>query len=352
MLEYVVSLAVVALCTAISVPLRTQLTLSTFAMLYLLGVILVSMYCRRGAAVLNALLSVTAFYYFCVPVHNSFVVEDYNYLITLAVMLVAALVISTLTFKIRAQAAGAIAAEIEIQTERARNALLSAVSHNIKTPLSSIYGSATSLIEEYDRMDAAQRRDLLESIASDSERLNRLVTNLLQMTRLSAGVELRRNWCPLEEVIGAALTRVEKVLEGRAVTTSVPTGLPLMFIDDVLIGEVFINILENAAKYTPPGAPIAISACESGQSVIITIRDHGLGFAGNEERVFEKFFRGPSDNVRGVGLGLTICRAIVERHGGAITATNSGGGGATLTIELPIGGVPPVLDAVVEGSVT
>src|SRR5436190_4603078 len=123
MLEYVVSLAVVALCTAISIPLRNQLQLSTFAMLYLLGVILVSMYCRRGAAVLNALLSVTAFYYFCVPVHNSFVVEDYNYLITLAVMLVAALVISTLTFKIRAQAADAIAAEIEIRTERARNAL-------------------------------------------------------------------------------------------------------------------------------------------------------------------------------------------------------------------------------------
>src|SRR5215510_8930933 len=112
--EYLISVAVVVICTAISIPLRSQLTLTTFAMLYLLGVILVSMRCRRKAAVLNALLSVTAFYYFCVPVHNSFVLEDSNYLITLVVMLIAALVISTLTFKLRAQAADVIKAEIAV----------------------------------------------------------------------------------------------------------------------------------------------------------------------------------------------------------------------------------------------
>src|SRR5262245_13798612 len=193
MFEYLASLAVVAICTAISIPLRSQLTLSTFAMLYLLGVLVVSMRFRRGAAVLNALLSVTAFYYFCIPVHNSFVLEDYNYIITLAVMLGTALVISTLTFEIRAQAANAINAEIAIQTERARNALLSAVSHDIKTPLSSIYGAATSLLEEKDRLDPSQREDLIESIAADSERLNRVVTNLLEMTRLDSGVELHRD---------------------------------------------------------------------------------------------------------------------------------------------------------------
>jgi two-component system, OmpR family, sensor histidine kinase KdpD len=183
MLEYLISLGVVALCTAISIPLRLRFTLSTFAMLYLLGVIVVSMHCRRRAAVLNALLSVTAFYYFCVPVHDSFALEDYNYIITLIVMLITALVISTLTFKIRAQAADAINAEIAIQTERTRNALLSAVSHDIKTPLASIYGAATSLLEEGARLGQAQRQDLIESIATESERLNRVVSNLLEMTR-------------------------------------------------------------------------------------------------------------------------------------------------------------------------
>jgi K+-sensing histidine kinase KdpD len=353
MLEYFISVGVVALCTAISIPLRLRLALTTFAMLYLLGVILVSMRCRRRAAVLNALLSVTAFYYFCVPVHDSFVLEDYNYVITLIVMLIAALVISTLTFKIRSQAAAAIKAEIAIQTERTRNALLSAVSHDIKTPLASIYGAATSLLEESERLDHSQREDLIESIATESERLNRVVSNLLEMTRLESGIELRRDWYPLEEIIGAALTRVEKLLRGRKVTTTIPAELPLMFVDDVLIEEVLTNVLENAGKYTAPGTPIEISVVESGAKVMIFVRDHGPGFtAGEEEQVFEKFFRSKSRDIRGAGLGLAICRAIVQRHEGYITAANRPGGGAVLTIELPVGGTPPVLDVLPESSLT
>jgi len=351
MLEYLISVGVVALCTAISIPLRSRLVLSTFAMLYLLGVIVVSMRCRRRAAVLNALLSVTAFYYFCLPVHDSFVLEDYNYEITLVVMLIAALVISTLTFKIREQAAEAINAEIAIQTERTRNALLSAVSHDIKTPLASIYGAATSMLEESERLDHSQRQDLIESIATESERLNRVVSNLLEMTRLEAGIELRRDWYPLEEIIGAALTRVEKLLRGRKVTTTIPPQLPLVFVDDVLIQEVLTNVLENAGKYTAPGTPIEILVVESGTKIMIFVTDHGPGFtSGEEEQVFEKFFRGKSPDIRGAGLGLAICRAIVQRHEGRITASNRPQGGAVLAIELPIGGTPPVLDVLPESS--
>jgi K+-sensing histidine kinase KdpD len=349
MSEYLISVAVVVLCTIVSVALRSRLALSTFAMLYLLGVIAVSMRCRRPAAVLNALLSVTAFYYFCVPVHDSWVLEDSNYVIPLTVMLIAALVISTLTFKIRAYAAGAIQAEIAIQTERTRNALLSAVSHDIKTPLASIYGAATSLLEENDRLDDARRHDLIESIAAESERLNRVVTNLLEMTRLDAGIDLHCDWYPLEEILGAALTRVEKLLQGRTVTTTIPPELPMIHVDDVLIEEVFTNILENAAKYTPQDTPIEISAIESEKNVLVSVRDHGSGLAaGDEQRVFEKFFRGKNQGVRGVGLGLAICRAIVQRHDGNITAANGRGGGAVFTVELPIGGAPPVVDTIPE----
>src|SRR5262245_4990816 len=353
MAEYLISIAVVAACTVISIPVRTHFALSTFAMLYLLGVIAVSMQCRRPAAVLNALLSVTAFYYFCVPVHDSFVLEDSNYIITLVVMLIAALVISTLTFKIRAQAADAINAEIAIQTERTRNALLSAVSHDIKTPLASIYGAATSLLEESERLDHLQRQDLIESIATESERLNRVVSNLLEMTRLEAGIQLRRDWYPLEEIIGAALTRVEKLLRGRKVTTTISSRLPLIIVDDVLIEEVLTNALENAGKYPPPGTPIDISVVESGAKVMVFVTDHGPGFtAGEEEQVFEKFFRGKSSDIRGAGLGLAICRAIVHRHEGHMTAANRPQGGAVLTIELPVGGTPPLLDVLPESSLT
>jgi two-component system sensor histidine kinase KdpD len=231
---------------------------------------------------------------------------------------------------------------------------LSAVSHDIKTPLASIYGAATSLLEEGVRLDESQRQDLIESIATEAERLNRVVTNLLEMTRLDAGVELNRDWYPLEEIVGAALTRVEKLLRGRTVTTTIPPGLPLIRVDDVLIEELFANLMENAAKYTAPGTPIEISAIENGQKILVFVRDRGPGFpSGDEQRIFEKFFRGKTEGIiRGAGLGLAICHAIVQRHQGTISASNRPGGGAVLTIELPVGGAPPTVAAMPETSLT
>src|SRR5262249_6827112 len=160
------------------------------------------------AAILNAVASVTAFYYFSVPFHDSFVLQDSNYLITLLGMLVVALVVSTLTFRLRAEAAKVIDAEIAVQTEQTRNSLLSAVSHDIKTPLASIYGAATSLLEEEQRIEASERHELIQSIADEAQRLNHVVTNLLEMTRLDAGSEIKRDWYPMEEIIGAALSRL------------------------------------------------------------------------------------------------------------------------------------------------
>jgi two-component system sensor histidine kinase KdpD len=350
-LDYVISVAVVALCTAISLPLRSVLETSTFAMLYLLGVLVVSMRCHRRAAILNALLSVTAFYYFCIPIHNTLVVEDSNYLITLIAMLVVALVISTLTFKVQSQAAEAMKAEIAIQTERTRNSFLSAVSHDIKTPLASIYGAATSLLEEEGRLLPADRRELIESISNEAERLNRVVTNLLEMTKLDAGVELRRNWYPVEEIVSGALARLEKTLHGHRVEVQIPPDLPLIWVDDVLLEQVFMNLLENVAKYTPEGTPVEVTAVQDGQNVVVSVRDRGPGFSpGDESRVFEKFFRGKSDGVRGVGLGLAICRAIVQRHQGTISAANRLDGGVIVSLELPIGGAPPNVEAVPESA--
>jgi K+-sensing histidine kinase KdpD len=351
MFEYVMSVAVVALCSAIAVALRARFDPPTFAMLYLLGVVGVSMRCRRSAAVLNAFASVTAFYYFSVPYNDSFVLQDSNYLITLVAMLVVALVISTLTFKVRAQAAKVIEAEIAFKTEQSRNSLLSAVSHDIKTPLASIYGAATSLLEEEQRFEQAERHELIQSIADEAQRLNHVVTNLLEMTRLDAGAEIKRDWYPLEEIIGGALSRLETALRGRTVMTSISPSLPLICVDEVLIEQVFINILENAVNYTPPGSPIEITAELEGANIIVLVRDSGPGFRQGEElRVFEKFVRGGTNNIRGAGLGLPIARAILQRHEGTISASNSRRGGAILTIELPIGGIPPRLQPAAEGT--
>jgi K+-sensing histidine kinase KdpD len=349
LLDYVISVGVVALCTAISIPLRSTLAPPTFAMVYLLGVIVVSIRCRKPAAVLSAILSVTAFDYFCVPFHDSLFLEDSNYIVTLVAMLVVALVISTLTFKIRMQNAAAMKAELAIQTERARNSLLSSVSHDIRTPLASIYGSATSLLETEEGLTPSTRRELTESIAREASRLNHVVGNLLDMTRLDAGAELKRDWYPLEEIVGSALTRLETALRGRVVTANIPRELPLIYVDDVLLQQVFVNLLENAVNYSPCGAPIEISALHDGTRLLIFVRDKGPGIpAGDEERVFEKFYRGKTNGVRGGGLGLAICRAIIERHKGKIVACNGTGGGATITIELPLGGTPPAIPAMSE----
>jgi len=365
--EYLISISAVAICSAISILLRSRVAQTNLAIIYILGVLAVSVRCSRRPALLNAFSMVAAFHYFCVPPFDSFKLNDDSDLITILGMLIVALVTTTLTVKIRNQAAEAMEreeqtrelfrlrqeAEIEVQNERTRNALLSAVSHDIKTPLASIYGAATSLLEEEARLDSDARRELVESISDDAERLNRVVTNLLEMTRLNAGLQPARDWYPLEEIIGSALTRLEKSLRGRQITANVAPDLPLVYVDGVLLEQVFVNLLENVAKYTPKGGHVKIVAESNGSKIAVSIEDQGPGFApGDEAHLFDKFFRGKVEGVRGVGLGLAICKAIVEIHDGTITAANSPLGGAVVRFELPVGGVPPDMTTTSESSIS
>lgn len=320
-------------------------------MIYIFGVLVVSVRYGRNAAVLNAVLGVTAFYYFCVPLHDSFVLEDSSYLITLSATLAVALVISGLVERVRAQGDKVRDAELRIRTESMKNSLLSAVSHDIKTPLAAIYGAATSFLEEEDRLDRTQVRGLIAGIAGEAERMNRVVTNILEMTRLEGGIEMRKDWYPLEEIVGAALSRFESALAERPVTVDIPRDLSLVCVDDVLLEEVFVNLVDNFLKYTDAGTPLRIDALRTDKTIRITVQDKGRGFpSGAEERVFEKFFRGQTGGVRGAGLGLAICRAIVGAHHGTIRARTLADGGALIFIELPIGEAPPDLTELAEGS--
>jgi K+-sensing histidine kinase KdpD len=337
---------VVAVCSAISVVLRTRLTLTDLAMIYLLGVTAVAMKASRRVAIFTSILSVFAFHYFCVPLFDSFVLVDRIYISTLLAMLAVSLVISGLASRMRSEASAARDAEIRIEMERMKNSLLSSVSHDLKTPLSSIYGAATSLLEQGDRLESEDRRDLARNIASEAERLNRVVSNVLEMTRIDAGVEIRKDWQSVEEIVGAALAHTDSALSGRPIQTRIPADMPLIRVDDVLIQQVLINLFENIAKYTPEDSPVEIRAYYTEDSIILCIQDYGPGFPpGDEERIFEKFFRGRGDNERGVGLGLTICRAIIRAHDGTIRAANRRSGGAEIFIELPIGGRQPQIIA-------
>ncbi len=233
-------------------------------------------------------------------------------------------------------------AALRAKTEELRSGLLSAVSHDLRTPLATITGAATTLRASSD-LPVEQRRELLDAICEEAERLERLVANLLDMTRLDSGtVEPKREWVPLDEVVGGALTRLERRLAGRPVKTSIAPDLPLVSLDPVLVQQLFVNLLENAAKYTPTRTEIEIRASREGGTLVVDVADRGPGIPpGDEERVFERFHRGAHAGVRGVGLGLPIARAIAQVHGGRLVAANRPGGGAVLRLTLPIGAPPP-----------
>jgi two-component system sensor histidine kinase KdpD len=235
-------------------------------------------------------------------------------------------------------------AHLRSETERLRNSLLSAVSHDLRTPLATITGSASALVEQEAGLDAAARRELAQAIQEEAERLNRLVHNLLEMTRLeSGGIHVRKDWHPLEEVVGSALERMEKYLGARQVMIDLPPDLPLVPLDPLLIEQVLINLLDNATKYTPEASPIEITAFVENRVLHVVVADRGPGFApGEETRVFDKFYRGQEAGTRsGAGLGLAIARGIVEAHGGLIAAEGRPGGGALFRFTLPLAAEPP-----------
>ncbi len=237
-------------------------------------------------------------------------------------------------------------AQVKVKTEQLRSSLLSSVSHDLRTPLATMAGAATCLLDAESRLSEISRRELLQSVVDESRRLSRLVDNLLDMTQLESGsIHVKREWHVLEEIVGSALHHVREQLARHSISTQLPANLPMVHVDGVLFEQVFVNLLENAARYTPPESRIEITARENPAGVEIHVSDNGSGLPrGVESRLFEKFVRGESavpDGRRGVGLGLAICRGIVQAHGGSINARNLATGGADFAISLPCHLRPP-----------
>jgi len=223
-------------------------------------------------------------------------------------------------------------------TEKLQTALLNSISHDLRTPLVSITGALSSLREESLALDHEARDSLLETAHEEAERLNRLVGNLLNMTRLEANaIHLRREPCDIQDVIGAALEQLGDRLQKRPVEVNLPPDLPLVSLDFALFGQALVNLLDNAVKYSPPDARIEIDVSQTQDAVIIKICDLGIGIPREDlERVFDKFYRVQRpESVSGTGLGLAISRGIVETLGGTIRANNRPGGGTIITLTLP-----------------
>lgn len=229
-------------------------------------------------------------------------------------------------------------ARVQAETEQVRSSLLSGVSHDLKTPLAAIAGASSTLLES-DSMDRSTQRELLETVADEATRLNRLLENILQMSRLDAGGSVpNRQWHVLEEIVGSALHRTRKALAEHRVIVSIDENLPLISVDGLQMEQVFVNLLENATRYTPSGTEIKIAAFTDDSAVCIVFSDTGPGIPpGSEERIFDKFYRAAKDDAgRGSGLGLAICRAIIKTHGGRMIAKNRPTGGAEFVIRLPL----------------
>lgn len=348
--EYGFAVLSVALCSAICFAMFPHFELTNLVMVYLLGTLAVATRGSRGPAALSSVLSVLCFDFFFVQPRFTLSVSDAQYVWTFAVMFTVAMIISHLTVRLREEAESARQeeqrstwllekakkAEVEAETERLRSSLLSSVSHDFRTPLTAIVGSVGALLEKEEIQKNPATRELLENVQEEGERLSRLVQNLLEVTRLESGaVRIRKELYPLEEVVGSALGRVEKLSRGRAINVNLPEDLPLVPMDAILVEQVLINLLENGIKHTPSETALDIVAGVEGGSVWVTISDRGRGLKEDElERVFDKFYH---DNASpGAGLGLAICRAVVAAHGGRIWAENRSEAGAVFKFTLPL----------------
>jgi two-component system sensor histidine kinase KdpD len=229
-------------------------------------------------------------------------------------------------------------------TERLQTALLNSISHDLRTPLASITGALSTLKEDNQKSAESgtviprYHKELLENALSEADRLNRLVSNLLDMTRLESGaLKMTREPVDVQDLIGTALAQTNKRLEGHPLTIHIPPDLPLVEGDFLLLLQVLENLLDNAVKYSPPQGPVEVYADRVHKEIHLTIADHGLGIPeGDLKRIFDKFYRVQRpDGVTGTGLGLSICKGIVEAHGGRIWAQNRAEGGSTLTFTLP-----------------
>jgi two-component system sensor histidine kinase KdpD len=236
--------------------------------------------------------------------------------------------------------------QLEADAERLRNSVLSALSHDLRTPLTALVGTADALAASHGDV-SEKARDMAIAIRDQAQAMTRLLNNLLDMARMQAGkVRLNREWQLIEDVVSSSLHLMRSALDGRAVRVEPAPHMPLVEFDAVLIERVLCNLLENAVKYSAPGTPLDILAFARDGFAGVAVCDRGQGFVAEDiDRVFDMFERGRAESpTSGVGLGLAICRSVMNAHGGDIRAANREGGGACVTIRLPLGNPPAVED--------
>lgn len=341
---FFVGAGVVGLAAALNWVLFGPGDTADVGMVFLLGVVVIALRFGFWPSLATAGLSGIAFAYFFAPPIFQLAISDLTHLVTFLVLLGIAVVVSELARRVRVQARESEQRRAEVERERMRNTLLSSVSHDLRTPLASIIGAASSLATQGDSLPPGTRGELVSSILREAERLNRHIRGLLDMTRLESGpVVLQRDWEAVEDLLGATLDRMGPMLSAHEVTTRVAADLPMVSMDAQLVAQVLTNLIENAVKYSDPGTRIEIDARATEADLVVEVADRGCGIpAEAAEQVFEKFVRLDGGRRReGSGLGLTVCRAILQLHGGTIRIAGREGGGTCVRFTLPLDGTPP-----------
>jgi len=342
---YAWALAAVAACTAAGMAMRGRFDLVNIAMVYLLAVVVVAWRYSRGPTILATILGVAAFDFLFVPPQGTFTVDDVQYLLTFAIMLTVGLIISALRESVRRQAGAQAKLELRAETERVRSALLASISHDLRTPLAVMSGASSTLAERGERMGAEERAALARSVFDQARDMSERVAKLLDMTRLEAGaIELERDWDSLPDIAGAVLRRLADRTATHRVVVDLPDDLPLLRVDATLIEQVLANLLDNAVRHTPAGTVVQLRARRGDREVVVSVEDFGPGLPDQDiERLFDKFHRAAAEGTpAGMGLGLSICRAIVVLHGGRLWAERIAGGGLAFRFTLPVEPAPAV----------
>ena len=341
---YAWAVAATALCSLAGMAMRPRFDLVNVAMVYVLAVVVVALRFTRGPAISTAVLSVLSFDVIFVPPQGALTVDDVQYLLTFAIMLGVALVISRLTEDVRRRARAQADLAVEAETERIRSALLASISHDLRTPLAVMAGASSSLAEHGEKLRPEDRAALARSVFEQAREMSGHVSKVLQMTRLETGaIALDRDWASLGEIAGSALHQLAERLAGHRVILEIPADLPLVRVDAALAEQALANLLENAARHTPAGTVVRLRALRSGGEIVVSVENFGGDLPDADlERIFAKFERGEMEAGGGMGLGLAICRAIVRLHGGRAWAERIAGGGIAFRFSLPVEEAPGI----------
>ena len=230
--------------------------------------------------------------------------------------------------------------EILQRTDALRAALISSVSHDLRTPLTSIKAAASSLLQDDVQWDEESRRSFTLAIEHEADRLNRLVENLLDISRIEGGaLHPEKEWYPIDELLHDVLDRMQPLVQGRQLALNIPEDLPPVELDYMMIDQVLTNLIENVLRYTPAGSPVEVTVSTTATEMSVSVADRGPGIPSSDlERIFDKFYRvmGRTREISGSGVGLAVCRGLVEAHGGRIWAANRSGGGAIFRFTLPL----------------